>query len=48
MQNYKFNIDFMEDLVNKIKQESKKTILAGNFNFNVIKYTQKIGVNQFL
>ena len=48
MQNYKFNIDFMEDLFNKIKQESKKTILAGNFNLNVIKYTLKIGVNQFL
>ena len=38
----------MENLLNKIKQESKKTILAGDFNLNLIKYAQKTGVNQFL
>ena len=48
MQNYKFNIEFLENLLNKIKQESKRTILAGNFNVNVIEYAQKTGVNQFL
>ena len=48
MQNYKFNIDFMENLLNKIKQESKRAILAGEFNLNLIKYAQKTGVNQFL
>ena len=48
MQNYKFDIDFMENLLNKIKQESKRTILAGDFNLNLIKYEQKTGVNKFL
>ena len=48
MQNYKFNIDFKENLLNKIKQKSKRTILACDFNLNLIKYTQKTGVNQFL
>ena len=41
MQNYKFNVDFMENLLNKIKQESKKTILSGDFKLNLIKYAQK-------
>ena len=40
MQNYKFNIYFMENL--------KRTILAGDFNLNLIKRAQKTGVNQFL
>ena len=48
MQNYKFNFNFMENLLNKIKQESEKTILAGDFKLNLIKYAQKTGVNQFL
>ena len=48
MQNYKFNIDLMENLLNKMKQESKRTILAGNFNLNLIKHVHKTGVNQFL
>ena len=38
----------MKNLLNKIKKESKRTILAGNFNLNLIKYAQKTGVNQFL
>ena len=45
MPNYKFNIDFMENLLNKIRQESKRTTLAGDFNLNLIKYAQKTGVN---
>ena len=28
MQNYKFNIDFMQHLLDKIKKESNRTILA--------------------
>ena len=48
MQNYKFNINLVENLLNKIKQENKRTILVGNFNLNLIKYAQKTGVNQFL
>ena len=38
----------MENLLNKIKQESKRATLAGGFNLNLIKYTQKTGANQFL
>ena len=38
----------MENLLNKIKQESKRTILASDFNLNLIKYAQKTRVNQFL
>ena len=41
MQNYTFNIEFMENLLNKIKQESKRTFLADNFNVDLIKYAQK-------
>ena len=44
MRNYKFNIDFMEHLLNKLKQESKKS----DFNLNLIKYEQKTGAKQFL
>ena len=47
MQNYKFNIDSMENLLNKIKHESKRTILASDFNLNLTKYAQKTGENQF-
>ena len=38
----------MENLLNKIKQESERTILAGDFNLNLIKYAQKTEVYQFL
>ena len=47
MQNCKFNFDFMENL-DKIKQESKKTIPPGDFNLNLIKQVRKTVVNQFL
>ena len=48
MQSYELNIDLMENLLNKIKQKSKRTILAGNFDLNLVKYAQKTEVNQFL
>ena len=38
----------MENLLSKIKQESKRTILAGDLNLNLIKYAQKTGANKFL
>ena len=38
MQNYNFNIDFMANLLDKIKQESERPILASDFNLNLIKY----------
>ena len=47
MQNYNFNIDFMDNLLDKIKQESERTLLASDFNLNLIKSAQKTGVNQF-
>ena len=47
MQNYNFNIDFMANLLDKIKQESERTTLVSDFNLNLIKYAQKTGVNQF-
>ena len=39
MQNYNFNIDFMDNLLDKIKQESERTLLASDFNLNLIKST---------
>ena len=48
MQNYKLNIDHMENPLNKIKEESKRTILAGDFNLNLLKYAEKAGVNKVL
>ena len=48
MHNYKCDIDLMENLLSKIKQESKRTILAGDLNLNLIKYAQKTGANKFL
>ena len=48
MQSYEHNIDLMENLFNKIKPKSKRTILAGNFDLNLVKYAQKAEVNQFL
>ena len=48
MQSYEHNIDLMENLFNKIKPKSKRTILAGNFDLNLVKYAQKAEANQFL
>lgn len=36
----------MESLLDKTKQEGKRTILTGNFNLNLINNTQKAGENQ--
>ena len=37
----------MKNPLNKIKQESKRTNLADDFNLNFIKYAQKMAVNKF-
>ena len=37
MKPYKFNNEFLEPLLSKIKAEGKVTFLAGGFNFNLIK-----------
>ena len=41
MQNYELNIDLMENPLNKIKEESKRIILASDFKLNLLKYAEK-------
>ena len=48
MQHYKFNNDFLQNLLNKIQTEKKFCVLAGDFNLNLIKYSKTTGINQFL
>ena len=48
MQHYKFNNDFLQNLLNKIQTEKKFSVLAGDFNLNLIKYSKTTGINQFL
>ena len=48
MKHHKFNNDFMNTLFDKITKENKPSIISGDFNLNLIKYTQNRGVNQFL
>ena len=48
MKPYKFNNKFLEPLVSKIKVADKATFLAGDFNFNLVKYNQNKGTAEFL
>ena len=48
MQHYKFNNDFLENLLNKIQTEKKFSILAGDLNLNLITYSKTTGINKFL
>ena len=48
MKPYTFNNEFLEPLLSKIKAEGKGTFLAGDFNFNLIKYNQNKGTAEFL
>ena len=48
MQHYKFNNDFPENLFNKIQTKRKFSVLAGDFNLNLIKYSKTTGINHFL
>ena len=48
MQHFQFNDDFIIPPLNKLKTENKATIMAGEFNLNIINYTQVRGVHQFL
>ena len=48
MQHFNFNNDFMKKLFNKISLANKRSLIADDFNLNLIKYRQIIGVNQFL
>ena len=38
LQHYKFNNDFLLNLLNKIQTERKFSVLAGDFNLKLIKY----------
>ena len=48
MQHYKFSKDLLENLLNKIQTEKQFSVLAGDFNLNLIKYSKTTGINQFL
>ena len=48
MQHYKFNNDFLRNLLNKIQTEKKLSVLASDLNSNLIKYSKTTGINQFL
>ena len=48
IQHIKFNDACITSLLNKLKTENKATIVAGEFNLNMIKYTQVRGAHQFL
>ena len=48
LQHYKFNNDFLLNLLNKIQTERKFSVLAGDFNLKLIKYSNTTGINQFL
>ena len=48
MKNHKFNNDFMNILFDKLTKENKPSVISGDFNLNLIKYTQNRGVNQFI
>ena len=48
MQHYKFNNDFLGNLLSKIQTEKKFSILAVDLILNLIKYLQTTGINQLL
>ena len=48
IQHIKFNDGCITSLLNKLKTENKATIVAGEFNLNMINYTQVRGAHQFL
>ena len=47
MQHFKFN-ELMKDLLTKINHEHQKSIIAGDFDFSLLKYTQIRGIHEFL
>ena len=47
MHHFKFN-ELMRNLLSKINHENKKSIIAGDFNLNLLKYTQKRGIHEIL
>ena len=47
MKHHTFNNYFMNTLFDKLIKENKPSVISGDFNLNLIKYTQNRGVNQF-
>ena len=43
-----FNNDFTNTIFDKLTKENKPSATPGDFNLNLIKYTQNRGVNQFI
>ena len=48
IQHIKFNDGCITSLLSKLKTENKATIVAGEFNLNMINYTRVRGAHQFL
>ena len=48
MKHHKFNNDFMDILFDELTKENKPSVISGDLNLNLIKYTQNRGVNQFI
>lgn len=48
MRHHKFKIDFMNNILNKNNDEKKQTVLTGDSNLKLIKFSKSRDVNQFL
>ena len=48
MKHFKFNNDYMEELLRVITHENKNCILTGDFNLNLLKHAKSPGVSKFL
>ena len=47
MHHYKLNNHFLQNVLNKIQTKTKFSLLAGDFNLNLIKYSKTTDINQF-
>ena len=48
MKHFKFNNEYMEELLKVITHENKDCILTGDFNLNLLKHAKSRGVSKFL
>ena len=48
MKHFKFNNDYMEELLRVITHENENCILTGDFNLNLLKHAKSPGVSKFL
>ena len=47
MHHYKLNNHFLQNVLNKIQTKTKFSVLAGDFNLNLIKYSKTTDISQF-